>query len=434
MRIFLAACGPKRLSWFRVAVAWAFIPSVAGCGGEDPTRMDPSGSDDCSNVFMRVTAGEDQLGRPGQALGAEVEVRVTDPSGTPVPGAGECVEWTVMEGGGSVSGSTTTDASGAGRAVWTLGRTEGVQVLRAKVGSAATRDVYAVALERIRPIVFVADPRSVDQGGDGGQLFLMEEDGTAATPLTTGVYVDEGPKWSPDGNRIAFLRRYTDTCSPLQGDVVIINLVSLISTRITADGDCAEAFGVDWSPDGGSVALSRDNDLIRISVADGSRSTVVGSAAREIRPAWGPEGIAYSRDTGSEDAKTVHLTTDTGEGDQVLGDGSNDFNVDRWAPDGTILVIFHKAPAGSLNWSLWTYALASGAATRVEGSTGGTAGSLSPDGSRMIATIRSDLVDGSCNAAGADHLVDIDLTTGDQAALTEVCGTPSRSADWRPTG
>ncbi len=418
----------------RAMLAFAVLTSFAGCGGEDPTGAEPPGSGDCSNVFMRVTAGDDQLGRPGQALGAEVTVRVTDQSGSPLAQAGECIEWTVLEGGGAVSGATATDASGAGQAVWTLGPAEGVQVLRAKVGSLATRDVYAVAFEDTRPIAFVADPRARDQGGDGGQLFLMEEDGTDATPLTSGVYVDEAPSWSPDGTRIAFLRRFADVCTPIQGDVVVLDLTSLTSSRLTDDGDCAEAFGLDWSPDGESIVLSRDDDLVVISLTDGSRRTVAGTPAREIRPSWGTEGIAYSRDEGPDQAKTVHLLPGgTGSSEELLGDGGSDYNVSGWSTDGSKLVVGLKTPAGSLNWSLSIYDFATAELTGVSGTRGTSGGAFSPDRARMIATVRSNLADGSCSGPGSDHLVEIDLETGNQTPITEVCGTPSRGADWRPT-
>ena len=45
-----------------------------------------------------------------------------------------------------------------------------------------------------------------DRGGEGGyQLFTMDGDGRNATRVTDNHANDRGPRWSPDGQRIAFI-------------------------------------------------------------------------------------------------------------------------------------------------------------------------------------------------------------------------------------
>jgi dipeptidyl aminopeptidase/acylaminoacyl peptidase len=44
-----------------------------------------------------------------------------------------------------------------------------------------------------------------DRDGDAG-IYLMREDGSAQTRLTDSPLQDYNPAWSPDGQRIAFLR------------------------------------------------------------------------------------------------------------------------------------------------------------------------------------------------------------------------------------
>lgn len=71
-------------------------------------------------------------------------VRVTDAFGNPV--AGQPLVWTVTAGGGSVSGSATTDANGIGRGVWTLGSSLGApQTVRVFAGVSLATDFTATA-------------------------------------------------------------------------------------------------------------------------------------------------------------------------------------------------------------------------------------------------------------------------------------------------
>lgn len=66
-------------------------------------------------------------------------VRVTDSSGTQVPGA--TVTWSIISGGGAISPATSiADANGLDTTTYTLGETAGTVRLRASVGTTATQD------------------------------------------------------------------------------------------------------------------------------------------------------------------------------------------------------------------------------------------------------------------------------------------------------
>ncbi len=79
---------------------------------------------------LRRWAGDDQTGVAGEGLGAPLIVSVEDAAGSGVPGI--AVGWTVTEGGGSLSAtSTLSDASGLATVDWTLGSVAGTNRVRA---------------------------------------------------------------------------------------------------------------------------------------------------------------------------------------------------------------------------------------------------------------------------------------------------------------
>src|SRR5207248_1749062 len=70
-------------------------------------------------------------------------------------------------------------------------------------------------------------------------------------PLTAPIESRGGPAFSPDGNRVAFVRRGVDRA---ETGIFVIETESGQTMQLTSnDGDCCPA----WSPDGHFIALSR---------------------------------------------------------------------------------------------------------------------------------------------------------------------------------
>jgi glucose/arabinose dehydrogenase len=84
---------------------------------------------------VAIISGNGQSATVGTVLPDPLVVRVTDQYGNPTPNTR--IEWTVLQGGGSVSTSvSTTDATGRANAQWALGPVEGENRLTASVGTA----------------------------------------------------------------------------------------------------------------------------------------------------------------------------------------------------------------------------------------------------------------------------------------------------------
>ena len=84
------------------------------------------------------------------------------------------------------------------------------------------------------------------------ELFIMNADGTDPQRLTHNNVIDAYPSWAPDGNRIAF-------ASNRSGDweVHVIELATLTVTQITGIKEAAGSASPDWSPDGTQIAFER---------------------------------------------------------------------------------------------------------------------------------------------------------------------------------
>lgn len=416
----------------RIALLGTWLLFALACGGDDGVTVE---DDPCDAAFISLESGDDQLGRPGAPLADPVTVRLVDGTGAPLRQEGCGIAWTVLEGGGSVSSASSASANdGTAVANWTLGPEEGVQSLRATLDRGLSTVGLAVALDSVRSIVYVRASGQSDPGGDSGQLYTMNADGSNGTPLTTGRYADELPRWSPDGTKVAFIRRFSETCSAEQGDLMVIDLVTYTSKRLTDDGPCAASSGLSWSPDGTSIVMHRDDDLVEVDAATGSSSPLVTGPGRQFRPAWGTSGLAWSHDEDPGDATALMFRPTEGDDTVDLHSGGSDFNASSWSRDGSRLTVFRKTPPQSLNWSLWVHRLETGDFTQIPGSQDGWAASFSPDGASVIATIRGSLDGGLCTGIGEDYLVIIDLNSGERTEVTEPCTIRSRAADWRPTG
>jgi Ca2+-binding RTX toxin-like protein len=85
----------------------------------------------------------------------------------------------------------------------------------------------------------------------GGELMLMNADGSAPVPLTANASTDAQPSFSPDGSRIAFSSTRSGSF-----DIYVMNADGSAQTRLTDDPgrETAPVF----SPDGSKIAYNRD--------------------------------------------------------------------------------------------------------------------------------------------------------------------------------
>jgi len=187
----------------------------------------------------------------------------------------------------------------------------------------------------IRSLTYSGKSRTGSMAADGRTVaFVSNRDGTQriwVKQLATGEEValtagtDDGPRVSPDGSSILFLRR-----SEGGADLFRVPLIGGEPRRLAADVAAA-----DWSPDGKQIALTRDDGqhakVILIPADGGEEKAVVENAGFLRGIAWSPDGARIAVEV------TPRANTITG---RVLA------TLD--VPAGTWREIY-QLPAGSLN-------------------------------------------------------------------------------------
>jgi len=328
---------------------------------------------------------ENQIVAVGSVVGPPLKVRVTDSYHNPVSGVS--VSFSVVSGGGTIApANAATDAAGFVSATWTVGPTEGVQSAQAQVTGASvlfTADTFRCAgatetapCTGFGQLIFMRSDN---------QVYRMNVDGQLLTKLTSEG-TNDNPAWSPDGKRIAFIRRFTN--APQTSDVYLMNADGSNVVRRTTGG---QYYSVTWSPDGRSLAVDApsggdsSNILTMSSDGDGPATVFITNAAS---PSWSPDGkqIAYAHGTGYYDNAQIYVRNADGTSAHRVMPDSVGWNWGAaWSPDGK-KISFTRC-VGSC--SIYTVELSSSVVTLVSSAVGSQAASWSPDGRWLALTMYS---------------------------------------------
>jgi streptogramin lyase len=134
------------------------------------------------------------------------------------------------------------------------------------------------------------------------QLWLMGADGDNQTQLTRDpTPKDQLPDWSPDGSRIAYVQR----TAPVGGDIWVVNADGSDPHPLTSGPP--DELGTAWSPDGTQIAyLNWNTRTVEVMNADGSGAHPVHPDGVQFVPAWQPRG------TGLDDPGELTALAETG--------------------------------------------------------------------------------------------------------------------------
>jgi dipeptidyl aminopeptidase/acylaminoacyl peptidase len=239
----------------------------------------------------------------------------------------------------------------------------------------------------------------------GGDIWVMDADGTNQTNLTQTPDVDEGqPDWSHDGTRIAFTLRVNPDAGGF-GDIYVMDAdpstddaTNLTDTPDFDDGQPS------WAPSGAQLAfvrqlpgevISEQADIFVMGSAGQNATNITETDANELYPAWSPDGskIAFSgvRDGGSE----ILIMDPNGQNEEILtGDGADAFDeAPDWSPDSTKVVFMKQSQAlGCCEpWEIWAVNRDGSGDTNLTDHPSDDMGpSWSPDGSEIAFTSTRD--------------------------------------------
>jgi Tol biopolymer transport system component len=170
------------------------------------------------------------------------------------------------------------------------------------------------------------------------EIYTINTDGTDLTRLTNDPAIDEEPAWSPDGQRIAFVRNY---------ELYVMNADGSGVVRRTFSSCCTE--NPSWSPDGTKIVYSTlsngSGNLWVVSPNAGGPGPTLLFEERgwDAQPSWSPDGtrLALVSDSNAYDfVWDIFLINADGSGFTGLtGDifDNLDYLGPSWSPNGATI-------------------------------------------------------------------------------------------------
>jgi dipeptidyl aminopeptidase/acylaminoacyl peptidase len=212
-------------------------------------------------------------------------------------------------------------------------------------------------------------PGAGEAGDDTADLFVLDLDGGEARLLSDGKISPSAFRWSPRGDRIAFVGREPETDNekaakkegrdwevvdqdPKPARLWIVDVGTGVRTQVTSGS--AHVLGFDWSPDGERFVLRVtdtprvDDDYMHsrlglVPAAGGEISPLVQTAGKLGNPVFSPDGawVAWlgATDTSDPAAGMVCVAPASGGDIEVVRPARADIATDIvWANPATLAV------------------------------------------------------------------------------------------------
>lgn len=186
----------------------------------------------------------------------------------------------------------------------------------------------------------------------GLEVFLYQDDFSSSGPVEENlnppgfpICNDRDPAWSPDGMKLAIARECNGT-----GGIYTINPDGTARTFLNADGDQPS-----WSPDGTQIAFvsQRDGDSeIYVMNSDGSAQTrLTFNVGVDSDPDWSPDGtkIVFSRyASDGTDSDVYTMDPDGNNQTDITPDSMTSAFDPAWSPDGSRIAFISSDDGGEV--------------------------------------------------------------------------------------
>lgn len=243
-----------------------------------------------------------------------------------------------------------------------------------------------------------------ENGPEGSRVVVGGVDGMVHEIEGSVGGSDLQPSWSPEGQRLAFVR-----LGPAEASVVVAHLDTGEQSELSEPGTTLNVLGPVWSPAGTHIAYSRDGQVVIVEVDSGERD-LVAVRGRAAHLEWSPGGTGLAYTAFLEDDSSVLCVVGVPDGTPSCPAASAGGETPRWSPDGT------RLSYGDQEQVL----VADAAFTEIRPLADGRFPAWSPDGTRIAYRDGSSLVSADAAGGGFQELA---------AGLGEVGGQTDWSDD-----
>ncbi|MEO7840644.1 MAG: protein kinase, partial [Anaerolineales bacterium] len=193
------------------------------------------------------------------------------------------------------------------------------------------------------------------------QIYLMNTDGSQLTPLTSTETGACQPAWSPDGTQLVFISPcqargdFSGSAYP-DSSLYLMNADGTELSKLTPGPEAN--FDPAWSADGRRIAFTSLRDghkqiyLLDVNSLVETRLTNTSPDIETSQPAWSPFGDQIAYLVKRVGVYQIWTMSDTGEDNaQLVRSGQNlwDFLPD-WSPDGTTILFSQRNTNPSRPW------------------------------------------------------------------------------------
>ena len=179
----------------------------------------------------------------------------------------------------------------------------------------------------------------------GGDIWIMNNDGSGQTQLTNSPEADLAPSWSPDGKQLAYLQS-AETITGRKYYMKVMNADGtgqVTLTNVILRNSSYSTGSISWSPDGSKLAFTSfisdfDSEIFTINTDGSGRVNLTNDPShQEGHPSFAPDGmrIAFSKSQSGVVDSALYLMNSDGTnvrrwgGDALFSDGHGV----KWSPD-----------------------------------------------------------------------------------------------------